>query len=83
MSKALRCRAVQAIWAMHVEAMQLCGLSMQAYARAHGISQHTLRRWRDLIDANEVEIDWRTHLHPGARPLVLRLVLRMAQVDSG
>lgn len=69
-SKDLRCRAVQAFWAMHVEAMKWCGLSMQAYARAHGISQHSLRRWRDLIDANEVEIDWRTHLHPSARPLL-------------
>jgi transposase-like protein len=65
-----RCRAVQAFWAMHVEAMRWCGMNMQAYARAHGISQHSLRRWRDLIDANEVEIDWRTHLHPSARPLI-------------
>jgi transposase-like protein len=69
-SKDQRCRAVQAFWTMHVEAMRWCGLSMQAYARAHGISQHSLRRWRDLIDANEVEIDWRTHLHPSARPLI-------------
>ncbi|RXG90664.1 IS66 family insertion sequence element accessory protein TnpA [Bradyrhizobium zhanjiangense] len=69
-SKDLRCRAVQAFWAMHDEAMRWCGLSMQTYARAHGISQHSLRRWRDLIDANEVEIDWRTHLHPSARPLL-------------
>ncbi|MFQ3457982.1 tripartite tricarboxylate transporter substrate-binding protein, partial [Bradyrhizobium sp. UFLA01-814] len=30
-SKDLRCRAVQAFWAMHVEAMRWCGLSMQAY----------------------------------------------------
>jgi transposase-like protein len=65
-----RCRAVQAFWAMHVEAMRWCGMNMQAYSRAHGISQHSLRRWRDLIDANEVEIDWRTHLHPSARPLI-------------
>nr|WP_249811918.1 transposase [Bradyrhizobium sp. 2] len=69
-SKDKRCRAVQAFWTMHVEAMRWCGLSMQAYARAHGISQHSLRRWRDLIDANEVEIDWRTQLHPSARPLI-------------
>ncbi|MET3973469.1 transposase [Bradyrhizobium sp. S3.5.5] len=65
-----RCGAVQAFWAMHVEAMRWCGMNMQAYSRAHGISQHSLRRWRDLIDANEVEIDWRTHLHPSARPLI-------------
>jgi len=69
-SKDQRCRAVQAFWAMHVEAMRWCGMNMQAYSRAHGISQHSLRRWRDLIDANEVEIDWRTHLHPSARPLI-------------
>ncbi|WP_027545504.1 transposase [Bradyrhizobium sp. WSM2254] len=70
LSKDQRCRAVQAFWAMHVEAMRWCGMSMQVYARAHGISQHSLRRWRDLIDANEVEIDWRTQLHPSARPLI-------------
>ncbi len=69
-SKDQRCRAVQAFWAMHVEAMRWCGMGMEAYARAHGISQHSLRRWRDLIDDNEVEIDWRTHLHPSARPLI-------------
>jgi transposase-like protein len=69
-SKDQRCRAVQAFWAMHVEAMRWCGMNMQACSRAHGISQHSLRRWRDLIDANEVEIDWRTHLHPSARPLI-------------
>jgi transposase-like protein len=69
-SKDQRCRAVQAFWAMHVEAMRWCGMSMQAYARTHGISQHSLKRWRDLIDDNEVEIDWRTHLHPSARPLI-------------
>jgi transposase-like protein len=69
-SKDQRCRAVQAFWAMHVEAMRWCGMNMQAYSRAHGISQRSLRRWRDLIDANEVEIDWRTHLHPSACPLI-------------
>ena len=68
MSTDQRYRAVQAFWAMHVEAMRWCGMSVQAYARAHGISQHSLMRWRDLIDANEVEIDWRAHLHPSARP---------------
>jgi hypothetical protein len=54
-----RSRAVQAFWAMHVEAMTWCGMSMRAYAKSHGISHHCLRRWRDLIEANEVEIDWR------------------------
>jgi transposase-like protein len=62
-----RNRAVQAFWAMHVEAMTWSGVSMRAHAKAHGISHHCLRRWRDLIDGNEVEIDWRAQLHPSAR----------------
>lgn len=57
LSTDMRSRAVQAFWAMHVEAMTWCGMSMRAYAEAHGISRHALRRWRDLIEANEVEID--------------------------
>jgi hypothetical protein len=35
--------------------------------QGHGISRLGLQRWRDLIDANEVEIDWRAQLHPSAR----------------
>jgi transposase-like protein len=68
LSTGMRSKAVQAYWAMHVEAMNWSGMSLQAYAWAHGISRYSLRRWRDLIDANEVQIDWRTHLHPSARP---------------
>ena len=30
----------------------------------------SLRRWRDLIDGGEVEIDWRARLHPSARPQI-------------
>lgn len=62
-----RCKAVQAFWAMHVEAMTWSGLSIRAYAKAHGLSKYSLRRWRNLIEANAVEIDWRAQLHPSAR----------------
>lgn len=67
LSSDARSRAVQAFWAMHVEAMTWSGMSVRAYAKAHGISRFGLQRWRDLIDANEVEIDWRAQLHPSAR----------------
>ena len=49
---------------MHVEAMNWSGMGLQAYACAHGISRYSLRRSRDLIDVNEVQVDWRTHVHP-------------------
>ncbi|MHB0767025.1 IS66 family insertion sequence element accessory protein TnpA [Bradyrhizobium sp. 1.29L] len=67
LSSDARSRAVQAFWAMHVEAMTWSGMSVRAYAKAHGISRFGLQRWRDLIDAQEVEIDWRAQLHPSAR----------------
>jgi hypothetical protein len=67
LSSDARSRAVQAFWAMHVEAVTWSGMSARAYAKAHGISRFGLQRWRDLIDANEVEIDWRAQLHPSAR----------------
>ena len=63
-----RSKAVQAFWAMHVEAMTWCGMSVTDYAAAHGLSRYSLRRWRDLIDAGEVAAEWRTLLHPSARP---------------
>lgn len=65
-----RNRAVQAFWAMHVEAMTWCGLSARDYAAAHRLSVHSLLRWRDLLDAGEVEVDWRARLHPSALPQV-------------
>ena len=67
LSSDARSRAVQAFWAMHVEAMTWAGMSVRAYAKAHGLSRFGLQRWRDLIDAQEVEIDWRAQLHPSAR----------------
>lgn len=30
----------------------------------------SLRRWRNLLDAGEVQIDWRAHLHPSALPQI-------------
>jgi transposase-like protein len=65
-----RNRAVQAFWAMHVEAMTWCGMGVRDYAAAHHLSVHSLRRWRDLIDSGEVTIDWRARLHPSARPRI-------------
>jgi transposase-like protein len=67
LSSDARSRAVQAFWAMHVEAMTWSGMSVRAYAKAHGLSRFALGRWRDLIEANEVEVDWRAQLHPSAR----------------
>jgi hypothetical protein len=59
--------AVQAFWAMHVEAMTWSGSTATYYAAAHNISAISLRRWRDLLDSSEVEVDWRARLHPSAR----------------
>ena len=70
LSTDMRSKAVQAYWAMHVEAMTWAGMSAQAYAKAHHLSLHSLKRWRSLFEVGDVEIDWRTHLHPSARPLL-------------
>jgi transposase-like protein len=66
----VRNRAMQAFWAMHVEAMNWSGMGLRAYAAAMQLSPHSLRKWRDRLDAGEVAIDWRAHLHPSARPTV-------------
>ncbi|MFG1392331.1 IS66-like element accessory protein TnpA [Xanthobacter agilis] len=65
-----RNRALQAFWAMHVEAMNWSGMGMREYAAALNLSPTSLRKWRDRLDEGEVEIDWRAHLHPSARPVV-------------
>lgn len=65
-----RSQAVQAFWAMHVEALNWSGMSVRKYARAMLISPWTLSKWRDLIAAEEVIIDWRAQLHPSARPRI-------------
>jgi transposase-like protein len=66
--KSKRSVAVQAFWAMHVEAMTWSGSTATHYAAAHHISANSLRRWRDLFESGEVGVDWRAHLHPSARP---------------
>jgi len=65
-----RNRAMQAFWAVHVEAMNWSGMGVREYAAALSLSPYALRTWCDRLDDGEVEIDWRAHLHPSARPLV-------------
>jgi transposase-like protein len=65
-----RSRAVQAFWAMHVEAMNWSGMGVREYAAGLQLSPHSLRKWRDRFEGGEVEIDWRAHLHPSARPQI-------------
>lgn len=66
----MRSRAVQAFWAMHVEAMTWSGMSVRQYAAGLYLSPHSLKKWRDRFENAEVEIDWRAHLHPSARPRI-------------
>lgn len=63
-------RALQAYWAMHVEAMNWSGMGVREYAAAMHLSPTSLRKWRNRLDAGEVDIDWRAHLHPSALPAV-------------
>jgi transposase-like protein len=70
LSTDVRNRVVQAFWAMHVEAMNWSSMGVREYAAGLRLSPSSLRRWRDRFAGGEVEIDWRTHLHPSARPLV-------------
>lgn len=65
-----RCQAVQAFWAMHVEALSWSNMSVQDYAASHRLSRHSLSRWRNLLDDGEVVVDWRARLHPSARPRI-------------
>jgi len=66
----IRSRAIQAFWAMHVEAMNWSGMGVREYAASFQLSPTSLRKWRDRLENAEVEIDWRAHLHPSARPVV-------------
>ena len=65
-----RNKAVQAFWAMHVEALNWSGVSAKDYAAAHHISVYSLRTWRARLDAAPLQIDWRARLHPSVRPTV-------------
>ncbi len=64
----MRSRAVQAFWAMHVEALNWSGMSTGEYASALLLSPRAPRKWRARSEDGEVAIDWRAHLHPSARP---------------
>ena len=66
----VRNRAVQAFWAMHVEAQLWSGLSAAEYASAVGLSTHSLRAWRQRLDEEPLGVDWRALVHPSARPYV-------------
>jgi transposase-like protein len=65
-----RNKAVQAFWAMHVEALNWSGLTASEYAAAHHISVYSLRTWRARLDADPLQVDWRARLHPSVRPTV-------------
>jgi transposase-like protein len=65
-----RNKAVQAFWAMHVEALNWSGVSAKDYAAVHHISVYSLRTWRARLDAAPLQIDWRARLHPSVRPTV-------------
>ena len=58
----VRNRAIQAFWAMHVEAMNWSGMGVREYAAALHLSPTALRKWRDRLNEGEVDIDWRAHL---------------------
>jgi hypothetical protein len=66
----VRNKAVQAFWAMHVEAMNWSGMGVGEYAAALSLSPRSLRKWHDRFEDGEVEIDWQAHLHPSARPKI-------------
>jgi transposase-like protein len=61
-------KAVQAFWAMHVEALNWSGATAKDYAAAHHISMYSLRTWRARLDAAPLQIDWRARLHPSVLP---------------
>jgi hypothetical protein len=49
LGRSKRSTAIQAFWAMHVEALNWSGQTVTHYAAALNISAHSLRRWRDLF----------------------------------
>ncbi|MDO9460901.1 MAG: transposase, partial [Alphaproteobacteria bacterium] len=81
-----RSQAVQAFWAMHIEAMIWSGLSIREYAAGLHLSPYSLRKWRDRIEDGEADPDWRALLHPSARPKLSTGVSSAAKepdVESG
>lgn len=67
-----RGKALQAFWAMHVEAWWWSGLTAASYCKAHRLNRTTLARWRDILMDQEGDINWRELVHPSARPEVKR-----------
>jgi transposase-like protein len=65
-----RNKAVQAFWAMHVEALNWSGVSAKDYAAVHHISVYSLRTWRARLDAAPLQVDWRARLHPSVRATI-------------
>lgn len=63
-----RNKAVQAFWAMHVEALNWSGATDKNYATAHHLSVYTLLTWRGRLDADPQLVDWRARLHRSAVP---------------
>lgn len=70
LSAGKRSKAVQAFWAMHVEAWQWSGLNASAYAKVHHLTRQTLVKWRDRLEAEPEGVDWRELVHPSARPRI-------------
>jgi transposase-like protein len=65
-----RNKAIQAFWAMHVEALNWSGVSAKDYAAAHHISVYSLRTWRARLDADPLQVDWRVRLHGNVRATI-------------
>ena len=61
-----RNKAARAFWAIHVEVMY----SARSYAMSHSISPYSQKNWMMRIEDGGLEIDWRAHLHPSARPKI-------------
>jgi transposase-like protein len=78
-----RSRAIQAFWAMHVEALNWSGMSTGEYANALLLSPWALRKWRARFDDGQVAIDWRAHLHPSARPQISTSASSAAKESDG
>ncbi|MEO8461003.1 MAG: transposase [Dokdonella sp.] len=60
--------AFKAFCLMHAEARLESGLTVGEYARAHSLSERTVRKYTHLLAALEPTQDWREMLHPSNRP---------------
>ena len=86
LARARRSFAVEAFWAMHVEALNWSNVTAAEYAKAHRIDASCLRLWRRRFDANPLQVDWRARLHPSARPQIssgLSSAAKELPVESG